>query len=95
MEREIIKRGTDEWWTWVALLKVAEEERKRQHLSPESVVTINVDQCNDYLQGLNLIKRLWLLFMIGDLHPVDRDKLGKELAIKAEDGVIHQFFKGD
>ena len=88
-----IKKGTDEWWTWVAILKVAESERKRLHLSRTDSVTIGVDQANEYLQGLNLIKRLWLLFKIGDLQPVDRDKLGKEVAIKAEDGVLHQFFK--
>lgn len=93
MEREIVKKGTDEWWTWVGMLKVAEEERKRLRLSPKSAVTIAVDQVNDYLRGLNLIKRLWLLLTIGNLQPVDRDKLGKEVAIKAEDGIVHQFFK--
>ena len=93
IKRLPIKKGTDEWWTWVAILKVAESERKRLHLSRTDSVTIGVDQANEYLQGLNLIKRLWLLFKIGDLQPVDRDKLGKEVAIKAEDGVLHQFFK--
>lgn len=92
MEGEIIKKGTDEWWTWVGMLQVAKEERKRLHLSPKDPVTINVDQCNEYLQGLNLINRLWLPLTIGDLHPVDRAKLGREVAIKGE-GPIRRFFK--
>ena len=93
MEREIIKKGTNLWWTWVGMLHIAQAERKRLGLAPESEVTISIDQVNEYLQGLNWIKQFWLLLTIGGLHPVDRDKLGKEVAIKAEDGIIHEFFK--
>jgi hypothetical protein len=93
IKRLPIKKGTDDWWAWIALLKVAQRERRRLHLSAGDEVTINVDECNEYLQSLNLVTRFWLLLTIGDLHPVNRDKLGKEVAIKAEDGLVHRFFK--
>jgi hypothetical protein len=92
-DRKIIKRGTDEWWIWVGMLQVAKDERKRLHLSSESEVTINVDRVNEYLHGLNFVKRLWLFLTIGNLRPMDRDTLGKEVTIAAENGVVHHFFK--
>jgi hypothetical protein len=90
---KVIKKGTDLWWTWVAMLHVAKKERKRLGLSSKDLVTIDIDQCNEYLRGLNWLKRLCVLLTIGDLHPADRSKLGNDVAIKAEDGLIHQFFK--
>lgn len=83
-EREIIKRGTDDWWTWLAMLKVAEQDRKRRNLAPDSVVEIDVDKCNQFISSVNRnpLKRIWLLLTIGDLHPADRDTIGPELIIK-------------
>ncbi|KKN87004.1 hypothetical protein LCGC14_0262730 [marine sediment metagenome] len=82
MQREVIKRGTDGWWTWVAMLHVAKEERKRLGLSLEEPVTIDIEQCQTYVDKLNrnLLKRVWLLFTLGDLHPLDRDAIGDEVA---------------
>lgn len=95
MGRTTIKRGSDEWWTWISMLHTAQEERKRLGLAPKSPVTIDVEQCNRYIQKLNrnLFRRWWLLFTIGNLHPLDRDKIGDEVAIKAEDGIVHEFFR--
>jgi len=87
----VIKKGTQDWWTWVALIKMSERERKRLRLPPGASVTLSVQQLNGYLQGLNLLKRLWLLLTIGDLRPPDRSKLGKHIALETEDGVIRHF----
>jgi len=83
-QREVIKRGTDTWWTWVAMLHVAEQDRKRLNLSPDSAVEIDVEKCNQFISSINRnpFKKLWLLLTIGDLHPTDRDKLGSEIIIK-------------
>jgi len=87
-EREVIKRGTDDWWTWVAMLKVAEQDRKQLNLSPDSAVEVDVDKCNQFITSVNRnpLKKLWLLLTIGDLHPVDRDKIGPEIIIKDRTG---------
>ena len=83
-EREIIKRGTDDWWVWVAMLKAAEQDRKRLNLAPDSAVEIDVEKCNQFLDSVNRnpFKKIWLLLTIGDLQPADRDKIGPEIIIK-------------
>lgn len=93
--RETIERGTDEWWTWIAMLYVAKQERKRLKLPPTASVTIDVKLCNEFIQTIkrNPLKKSWYLLNNGNLHPLDRDKIGNEVAIKAEDGVVHQFFR--
>lgn len=93
--REIIKKGTDEWWTWIAMLYVAGRERKRLKLPPTTPVTIDVKLCNDFIDSINRnpLKRLWLLLTNGNMHPLERDKIGDEVAVKAEDGVVHNFFR--
>lgn len=94
-KRETIKRGSDEWWTWIAMLQVGKQERKRLKLPPTEPVTIDVELCNQFIKSINrnLPKKLWFLFTNGDLHPTDRNKIGNEVAIKAEDGVVHNFFR--
>jgi len=94
-EREIIKRGTDEWWTLVAMLQVAKEERRHNKLLATSPVTIDMKLCQKFIQNINRnpLKKLWLLLIIGDMHPLERDKIGNEVAIKAEDGLVHNFFR--
>lgn len=94
-KREVIKRGTDEWWTWVAILQVAKKERKHNKLPATSPVTIDVKLCQRFIQSINQnpLKKLWLLLTIGDMHPLKRDKIGNEVAIKAEDGLVHNFFR--
>ena len=96
-KRETIERGSNEWWTWIAMLQVAEQERKKLKLSPTEPVTIDIKLCNQFIQSINRnpLKKAWLLLMNGDLHPTDRNKIGGEVAIKAEDGVVHNFFKKD
>lgn len=88
MKREIIKKGTDEWWIWVVMLKVADRDRKKLNLAPDSAVEIDVEKCNQYIAELNRnpLKRIWLLLTIGDLHPVDRDKIGSEVIVKDRTG---------
>ena len=93
--RKTIEKGTTEWWTWIAMLEVAKQERKRLKLPPTAPVTIDIKLCNRFLQSVrrNPLKKLRFFLTVGDLHPSDRGKIGGEVAIKAEDGVVHGFFR--
>lgn len=64
-----IKMGTDEWLARLAMLEVAQNERKRLRLPRGSSVTVPAAQGNDF-RSLNLIKRLWLLLTTGDIHSI-------------------------
>lgn len=96
-KRKTIKRGSNEWWTWIAMLQAAKQERKRLRLPPMAPVTIDLKLCNQLIVSINRnpLKKLWFLLTNGDLHPAEWKKLGNEAAIKAEDGVVHNFFKKD
>jgi len=85
---DAIKRGSQDWWTWVAMLHVAKQERRKIKLSPTSPVTVDIASCNQFIDSINHnpLKKLWFLVSNGGIHSAERKKLGNHVVIKGEDG---------
>jgi hypothetical protein len=85
---DIIKTGTEDWWMWVSMIKVAEQYRERFKLPPDSPVEISVFECNKFINSISddPLTRERLLSSVGDLSPDARDKFGKCWIIKDERG---------
>ena len=84
---ETIKKGTQDWWMWVAMLEDAAHQRKVQHQEPSTPVTLCVQRMNRWLASVrrNPFKSLYYELFFGDMHPADRDVLGAEIVLSEKD----------
>lgn len=84
-EERVVKKGTKDWWTAIALMEAAENIRKRDNLPKDAAVTMGMDDINKVIDkyNRNIFKRLWLLLTNGDIKErTFEGKIGGEIILK-------------
>lgn len=74
MSERLIKKGTQEWWHHLAIVK-AKKCRKGES------ATVTIDEINSWIDKLNRnpFKRLWFLLTVGDIHQRDATEAEKQI----------------
>lgn len=84
-EKRIVKKGTDEWWTTIAMLRIARRQRKLEEITERNPVTFSTEDINAEISYLNrhLLMRIWILLTNGDMtKKIVESALGNEFRIK-------------
>jgi len=84
-EERIVKKGTDEWWTTIAMLRIAGRQRRLEEITEENPVTFTVDEINAEIAYLNRhrLKRILILLTNGDMTTrIVESTFGKEVRLK-------------
>lgn len=68
-EKRIVKKGTDEWWTVIAMLRIARRRRKLEEITESNPVTVSTEDINAEITYLNrhLLMRIWILLTNRDM----------------------------
>ncbi|MBA7486111.1 hypothetical protein ES707_21664 [subsurface metagenome] len=68
-EEKIVKKGTKDWWTTIAMLRIARRQRRLKEITEENPVTFSVEDINAEIDYLNRhpLKRIWILLTNGDM----------------------------
>ncbi|GAI49078.1 unnamed protein product [marine sediment metagenome] len=84
-EKRIVKKGTNEWWTTIAMLRIARRQRKLEEITESNPVTLSTEDINAEISYLNrhLSTRIWILLTNGDMtEKIVESALGNEVRIK-------------
>lgn len=86
-EKKVVKVGTQDWWLTVAMLRVAERQRKLRSIPENKPVEFSTDDINEEIDYLNrhFWKKMWALVTIGNITETDVEKvLGNEVILGKE-----------
>lgn len=81
----VIKKGTDDWWLWIAIIQAAERMRHNLNIPKGEPLTLLTDDINKEIDLLNrsMWRRLWTYFTNGNMSEDKRlDALGNEVYVK-------------
>ncbi len=84
----VVKKGTDEWWTTIAMVRIARRQRRLEEATQDKPVTFSVEEINAEIDYLNRhpLKRIWILLTNGDMtERVVETAFGKGVRLKNGD----------
>lgn len=66
---KVVKKGTRDWWTTIAMVRIADRQRQAEQIADNKPVTLSTDDINAELQYLDrhFLVRMWVLFTNGDM----------------------------
>ena len=84
---KVIEKGTDEWWTTIAMVRIATRLRKEKKIPLTQPISFGVDDINAEIEYLNRhpLKRIWILLTNGNMtERIVESALGNEVRIKRD-----------